>query len=302
MKGWFLAGRHPQDYEQGIDSTLTYHGKNSGYLKAKGAQPGGFGTIMQLFKADDYRNKRMRFSATVKSEGTDEDWAGLWMRIDGREEGETLGFDNMQQRPIKGTTDWQKYEVVLDVPQESVSVAFGLLLAGQGQAWLSDVEFEEVSADMPTTSFEGYKAWPGKLGCIIGGVVAFLGFSSAQFPPFLTIPFWVKLISIAAMLLAIWAIQRYNTRQTGHQGITCAHPLLVPTNPSWHMVETLLPIIVSGFLIGLLTGLAEQVFFTIHSWIPLIIVAAMLLALWIIRRFNGYPAKPRNLDFAEDRA
>jgi len=35
-----------------------------------------------MFKADDYRNKRMRLSAAVKSEGI-EDWAGLWMRIDG---------------------------------------------------------------------------------------------------------------------------------------------------------------------------------------------------------------------------
>ncbi len=210
MKGWFLAGSHPQDYEQGIDSTVTYHGKNSGYLKAKVAQPGGFGTVMQMFKADDYRNKRMRFSAEVKSEGTDEDWAGLWMRIDGREQGETFGFDNMQQRPIKGTTDWQKYEVVLDVPQESVSIAFGLLLAGQGQAWLSDVKFEEVSADVPTTSFGGYEGLPVKLGCIIGGIVGILGFISAQFPQLLNSPFWVKLIIVAAILLADWAIRRFN--------------------------------------------------------------------------------------------
>lgn len=302
MKGWFLAGSHPQDYEQGIDSTVTYHGKNSGSLKAKVAQPGGFGTVMQMFKADDYRNKRMRFAAAVKSEGTDEAWAGLWMRIDGREQGETLGFDNMQQRPIKGTTNWQKYEVVLDVPQKSVSVAFGLLLVGQGQAWLSDVEFEEVSADVPTTSFEGYDGLPVKLGCIIGGIGAFLGFSSAQLPQFLNIPFWVKLISVAAILLADWAIRRFNTRLTGHHGITCAHPLIVPHNPCWHMVGTLIPIIVSGFLIGLLTGLGEQFFFNNHSWIPLIIVAAMLLASWAIRHFNGYPAKPANLDFAEERA
>jgi hypothetical protein len=105
MKGWFLAGSHPQNYEQGI---VTHNGKKSGYLKAQVVQSGGFGTLMQMFKADSYRNKRMRLSAAVKSEGV-ENWAGLWMRIDGPEE--TLGFDNMQNRPIKGTTSWQKYEV-----------------------------------------------------------------------------------------------------------------------------------------------------------------------------------------------
>ncbi len=101
MKHWFMAGSHPNDYEQGSDSAVTYHGKNSGYLKASVAQPEGFGTLMQMFKADQYRNKRMRFSAAVKSDGV-ESWAGLWMRIDGPES-ESLGFDNMQNRPIRGT-------------------------------------------------------------------------------------------------------------------------------------------------------------------------------------------------------
>ncbi len=57
MKHWFMAGSHPNDYEQGIDSAVTYNGKNSGYLKAGVAQPEGFGTLMQMFKADQYRNK-----------------------------------------------------------------------------------------------------------------------------------------------------------------------------------------------------------------------------------------------------
>src|SRR5690349_8293284 len=135
MKSWFLAGSHPKDYEQGLDTRISYDGKNSSYLKAKGAHPAGFGTVMQLFKADAYRTKHMRLSAAVKAEGL-EGWAGLWMRVDGPAN-KMLGLDNMQDRPIKGTTDWQRYEVVLDVPQESVHVAFGLLLEGKGQVWLS---------------------------------------------------------------------------------------------------------------------------------------------------------------------
>jgi hypothetical protein len=151
MKSWFMAGSHPQDYELGIDHRVIYNGKNSGYIKSIVVEPKGFGTLMQMFKADEYRNKRMRFSAVVKSEGI-EDWVGLWMRIDGPEQGETLGFDNMQNRPIKGTTEWQKYEVVLDVSQESVAIAFGILLSRGGQAWLSDGRFEEVSPDVPVTA------------------------------------------------------------------------------------------------------------------------------------------------------
>ncbi len=162
MKSWFMAGSDPQDYELGIDANAVHNGKTSGYLKAKVSEPRGFGTMMQMFQANDYLNKRMRFSAFVKSEGI-EAWAGLWMRIDGPHQG-SLGFDNMQNRPIKGTTDWHKYEVVLDMPQESVAIALGILLSGKGQAWVSEIQFEEVGADVPTTSHEGDGELPEKPG------------------------------------------------------------------------------------------------------------------------------------------
>ena len=84
-------------------------------------------------------------------------------RIDGPHQG-SLGFDNMQNRPIKGTTDWRKYEVVLDVPQESVAIALGILLSGKGQAWMREVKLEEVGADVPTTSQEGHGELPEKPG------------------------------------------------------------------------------------------------------------------------------------------
>ena len=150
IKSWFMAGDHPQDYEQGIDTDIVFNNKKSAYLRSKGQEAEGFGTLMQTFKADAYLNKRLRFSAYVRSEEV-EGWAGLWMRIDGPE-GRMLGFDNMQTRPIKETTDWQQYEIVLDIPQESVNVAFGILLSGSGQVWLSNLQFIEVSSDVPTTS------------------------------------------------------------------------------------------------------------------------------------------------------
>ena len=57
-----------------------------------------------------------------------------------------------------------RYEVILDVPQESVAIAFGILLTGKGQAWLSEVQFEEVGAEVPTTSHEGHDDLPEKAG------------------------------------------------------------------------------------------------------------------------------------------
>ena len=48
-----MAGSDPQDYELGIDANAVHNGKNSGYLKAKVSEPRGFGTMMQMFQAND---------------------------------------------------------------------------------------------------------------------------------------------------------------------------------------------------------------------------------------------------------
>ena len=104
---------------------------------------------MQVFKADNYQDKRLHLSAFVKADDVKE-WAGLWMRIDG-DHGEMLGFDNMEDRPIKGTADWEKVEIVLDVPKSAYEIAFGLLLRGSGQVWLDYIEFETVSKDIDVT-------------------------------------------------------------------------------------------------------------------------------------------------------
>jgi hypothetical protein len=79
--------------------------------------------------------------------------AGLWMRIDGKEK-TGLAFDNMMERPVKGTTDWKKYEVVLDVPAEAEEIFFGFLVAGKGRGWVDDIKFEVVNNDVPTTALE----------------------------------------------------------------------------------------------------------------------------------------------------
>lgn len=57
-------------------------------------------------------------------------------------------------RQIKGTTDWTRYEIVLDVAQEATALSFGILTVG-GTVWLDDVAFEVVDASVPTTDMIG---------------------------------------------------------------------------------------------------------------------------------------------------
>src|SRR5215467_3043354 len=113
-EGWHLLGSKPGSYEVGVDLQTVYNGRPSAYLRyisLNEPSSGGSGFLMQQFGAIRYRGQRVRFSAYVKADAV-ENWAGLLMRVD-RGIGildRIVSFDNMGNRPIKGTTEWQFYE------------------------------------------------------------------------------------------------------------------------------------------------------------------------------------------------
>ncbi|HLN72951.1 MAG: hypothetical protein ACM3O8_00670 [Methylococcaceae bacterium] len=148
--GWFTAGSKPQSYEMGIDKGAGQSGKNAATIKSKDASIDGFGTLMQQFNPGQYLGKRVRMSGYVKSVNVT-NWAGLWFRVDQAGSKQSLSFDNMEKRAIKGTTGWKKYEIVLDVPNHASLIAFGALLAGTGQIWFDNIKFEIVDNSVPTT-------------------------------------------------------------------------------------------------------------------------------------------------------
>jgi len=77
----------------------------------------------------------------------------------GVDKGKEMGvaFDNMQDRAIKGTTDWRLYEVVLDVPEDATGIASGILLTGAGEVWLNGARFEVVGPDVAVTGSKNAK-------------------------------------------------------------------------------------------------------------------------------------------------
>lgn len=147
--GWVLKGSSSSSYKSGLDHLKKHSGKASGFIQALSHWKKGFGTLMQTILADNYRGKRLRLTAWIQAEKV-QWWSGLWMRVDGKKR-KMYAFDNMQDRPIRGTVPWKKYSIVLDVPTKAVKIAFGLLLAGKGQVWLDDLKLEVVSKKIPTT-------------------------------------------------------------------------------------------------------------------------------------------------------
>ncbi|KKB37222.1 Right origin-binding protein [Bacillus thermotolerans] len=151
--GWFLSGSHPFHYEMGTDTKVVHQGRCSGYLKSKTVQDEGtFATMMQQFKSEKYKGKRVKLSAFLKTENAAH-FAGMWMRVDDAA-GDMLQFDNMSNRPLSGTMNWNKHSIVLDVPQHSAAISFGVLLSGQGQIWADGFAFEEVDQTVPVTHLE----------------------------------------------------------------------------------------------------------------------------------------------------
>ena len=67
------------------------------------------------------------------------------MRVDGAPRTPPLSFDNMQDRPIRGTIEWRESDVVPDVPEPATGIFLGILLAGPGEVWLNSIDFETVA-------------------------------------------------------------------------------------------------------------------------------------------------------------
>ena len=151
--GWWKNGtNNAVAYVAGVDRNNTHDGLPSAYVKSVEPVIQGFGGMMQMCAAENFLGKRLRYSAWMKTENTNDGGAHLWFRVDGKETNAMLQFDNMDSRPVKGTTDWQQYAIVLDVPANAAALAYGFFVQGTGQAWVSDVKIEEVGVDVPSTN------------------------------------------------------------------------------------------------------------------------------------------------------
>ncbi|NUO83754.1 T9SS type A sorting domain-containing protein [candidate division KSB1 bacterium] len=136
---WSKGGSRPQDYDMGGDPTVSHGSANGGFIKSKVATINGFGTYLTSIAPGQYRNQAIKLSAYVKTVNV-ASFAGLWMRVDAGNQ--TLSFDNMGTRPLVGTMDWEQYEIILDVPENSTAIFFGLTIDGTGEAYVDGLQIE----------------------------------------------------------------------------------------------------------------------------------------------------------------
>lgn len=149
MKGWIMGSSEPNEYAHGIADDERHEGARVAFLRSTVAEPAGYGVFRQTILASTYLGRRVRLSAAVRTIDVD-GWVGLWMRVDNHRYRSTA-FDNMEDRPLSGTTPWARQEVVLDVAEDSVAVNFGALLSGKGEVRLAGFRLETVGSEVPVT-------------------------------------------------------------------------------------------------------------------------------------------------------
>ncbi|MDE1987178.1 MAG: hypothetical protein KGJ28_11605 [Alphaproteobacteria bacterium] len=149
IKGWWEAGGAPQDYDFGTEHVDGAPSQKSAFIKWIGPKSNSWGTLSQATSAAPYLGKRVRLSVMIKTK--DADSAQLWLQMQGPGN-KMLGFYNMDDRPVKGTTDWKRYDAVLDVPKDTQEIYFGYFLKGKGEAWADNVKIEAVGDEVPVST------------------------------------------------------------------------------------------------------------------------------------------------------
>lgn len=147
---WARAGSNASAYTMETDATLTFCDRVGIHMRSKpGAAADKFGTFMGTSPATPYASKRVRLRATVRAAGVT-GWASMWLRIDGAD-GKMIVLDNMKERSLQGTLGARTASIVLDVPANAATLAYGAMLSGAGEIWANDIVLETVGAEVPTT-------------------------------------------------------------------------------------------------------------------------------------------------------
>ena len=141
-------------YRVALRPDQPHDGKASARLWREASAPAGpnvFGSLAQRPDVAALRGHRFRYSAAVRVEPGSGP-VGLWARVDGAD-GKPAFFDNMGDRPIRGA-NWAVYVIEGHVPPDAQVLLVGLLLQGDGAAWIDTAKLEDLGAVDPAPTGE----------------------------------------------------------------------------------------------------------------------------------------------------
>lgn len=134
--GWktYFQPEQQKYYPVKVDSLVKQQGKYALSIEKIG-EGGSFGVI-DYYIPKTFKGEKVELRDYIKTENVTNGYAGFWLRIDG-----TTAFDNMQDRGIKGTTDWQEYKIELPYDgSKAINIHAGALLVGGGKIWVDNMK------------------------------------------------------------------------------------------------------------------------------------------------------------------
>lgn len=143
VQGWDLIGSDPMTYKMGTRYDKE-RGSKVGFLRSSGAKKENdhYGTMLQSSTSSNIDSDMVRLTGFLRSNDV-QNWSGMWVRLEDTQ-GKILAFKDMMDAPIRGTTDWNKYELLLKVPDNAVKITFGVLINGIGSVSMDDFKLEQI--------------------------------------------------------------------------------------------------------------------------------------------------------------
>jgi hypothetical protein len=151
LPGWRLVQQEAGLFQAARDDDVRLDDAATVQLTS-GPSANHFATVAQMLDAGDYRGKRLRVSAVVRSSAVI-GGAGLSVTIsEGRH---ALWVETTEARSVRGTTDWTPLDIVVDVPPTATSIGYGMFLDGTGASWCGRARAEIVGTEIPLTREDG---------------------------------------------------------------------------------------------------------------------------------------------------
>lgn len=132
--GWEKGGREPVSYEVGIDATHFHTNPNSYYIKSIKEDVRNLvnGVFFQLIDATAYKGKRIRITASVKTEHPDKSGNTSYFYVSDHGAHEIYKWVDREK-------DWHQVSLIFDVADTTTKFEYGISLWGKGQLWADDV-------------------------------------------------------------------------------------------------------------------------------------------------------------------
>ncbi|MGB9770571.1 MAG: S41 family peptidase [Candidatus Kapaibacteriota bacterium] len=152
-KGWFVPSYAEKlGYQAYLSDEEPKSGRFCLELFREGDyKDGTYGSVMQSIDAKPYRGKMVKFRAYIRAEiHSPKGSAHIWLRERFGNDEESGFFEYLPNQPMV-LRQWEVREIRGVIDPNADAINFGLLLFGNGKAWIDSASLEIISSSEPKT-------------------------------------------------------------------------------------------------------------------------------------------------------